>query len=83
MQIRSKEQWQQLFAEQAASGLSAQQFCLDKKLCAKYFSLRRSTIGVREQLFLILEIIALWYLFASKQACPRTGFLKKKISYCH
>lgn len=44
MQIRSKEQWQQLFAEHAASGLSAQQFCLDKKLCAKYFSLRKKQL---------------------------------------
>lgn len=44
MQIRSKEQWQQLFAEHTASGLSVRQFCRDKKLCAKYFSLRKKQL---------------------------------------
>lgn len=48
MQIRSKEQWRQIFAEHAASGLSAQQFCRDKKLCAKYFSLRKKQLGWQE-----------------------------------
>ncbi len=41
MQRRDRAQWQALFVEQEASGLSAQQFCRDKKLCAKYFSLRK------------------------------------------
>ena len=48
MQRRNKEQWQQLFTEQAASGLSAQQFCRDQKLCAKYFSLRKKQLAWRE-----------------------------------
>lgn len=45
MQIRSKEQWQQLFAEHATSGLSVRQFCRHKKLCSKYFSLRKKQLG--------------------------------------
>ena len=45
MQKRSREQWQALLVEQVASGLSAQQFCRDKKLCARYFSLRKKQLG--------------------------------------
>lgn len=45
MQKRSREQWQALFVDQEASGLSAQQFCRDKKLCAQYFSLRKRQLG--------------------------------------
>ena len=35
------EQWQELFAAHQASGLSQAQFCKERKLCPKYFSLRR------------------------------------------
>ena len=45
MQKRSREQWQALLVEQVASGLSAPQFCRDKKLCARYFSLRKKQLG--------------------------------------
>lgn len=45
MQRRDRAQWKALFVEQEASGLSAQQFCRDKKLCAKYFSLRKRQLG--------------------------------------
>ena len=48
MQRRNQQQWQQLFAEQATSGLSAQQFCRDKNLCAKYFSLRKKQLAWRD-----------------------------------
>ncbi len=41
MQTRTLEEWQALFAEQAASGLSARRFCEQRQLCPKYFSLRR------------------------------------------
>lgn len=41
MQTRTLEEWHALFAEQAVSGLSAQQFCVQRNLCSKYFSLRR------------------------------------------
>ena len=46
MQKRTREQWQALFAEQAASGLSTRQFCAQHKLCSKYFSLRRRQFNV-------------------------------------
>ena len=41
MQRRSREEWQALFTEQAASGLSAKQFCVQRDLCDKHFSLRK------------------------------------------
>ena len=43
---RSDDDWQQLFNEQAQSGLSAAAFCRGKGLCPKYFSLRRKQLGV-------------------------------------
>ncbi len=45
MQTRTLEEWQALFAEQAASGLSARQFCVQRQLCPKYFSLRRRQLS--------------------------------------
>jgi hypothetical protein len=44
---RSKEEWQGLFAEQATSGVSAQQFCKAKGLCSKHFSMRKKQLGLR------------------------------------
>ena len=41
---RSREQWEVLFSEQAVSGLSAQQFCRQRSLCAAYFSLRKKQL---------------------------------------
>lgn len=41
---RTEEQWHALFAEQAASNLSAAAFCKARKLCPKYFSLRRKQL---------------------------------------
>ena len=38
---RTQKEWQALFAEQAACGLSAHQFYAPCGLCQKYFSLRR------------------------------------------
>ena len=48
MKIRSQEQWQHLFADHAASGLSAHQFCLEHNINEKYFSLRRKQLGWRD-----------------------------------
>lgn len=45
MQRRTSEQWRDLFAEQAASGLSQAAFCKSNKLCTKYFSLRKRQLG--------------------------------------
>ncbi len=45
MQTRTLEEWQALFAEHAASGLSARQFCVQRQLCPKYFSLRRRQLS--------------------------------------
>ena len=42
---RTTEQWHELFTEQLASGLSAQQFCKQNGLCPKYFSVRRKQLG--------------------------------------
>ena len=44
---RSDDQWQALFAEQAGSGLSAAAFCKERKLCPKYFSLRRKQLAAQ------------------------------------
>jgi hypothetical protein len=46
MKKRTVEQWQALFAEQLASGLSARQFCAQQNLCPKYFSLRQRQLSV-------------------------------------
>lgn len=44
MKRRTRDEWQALFAEQAASGLSAQQFCEPRGICPKYFSLRKQQL---------------------------------------
>lgn len=38
---RSEAQWRELFEAHTRSGLSAAAFCRERKLCPKYFSLRR------------------------------------------
>ena len=40
MKKLTSEEWQALFAEQLASGLSARQFCIQRDVCPRYFSLR-------------------------------------------
>lgn len=51
MPKRSKEQWLQLFEQQAQSGLSSNRFCKEQGLCPKYFSLRRKQLlsGARQE----------------------------------
>ena len=41
---RTLEQWQTLFAEHQASGLTQVQFCKQQGLCPKYFGLRRKQL---------------------------------------
>lgn len=38
---RSEVQWRELFEAHSRSGLSAVAFCRERKLCPRYFSLRR------------------------------------------
>lgn len=45
MVIRSREEWLELFAEHAGSGMTAQAFCGARGLCPKHFSLRRKQLG--------------------------------------
>ena len=45
MQKRTHEEWRTLFAEQAASGLSARQFCVQRDLCPKHFSVRKGQLA--------------------------------------
>ena len=45
MKRRSNEQWQELFAQQEASTVSAAEFCQQNYLCPKYFSLRRKQLA--------------------------------------
>lgn len=42
---RSEVQWRELFEAHSRSGLSAAAFCREKKLCPKYFSLRRRQLS--------------------------------------
>lgn len=44
MTRRTREQWQQLIAEQQASGLSASAFCRERQINPKYFSLRKQQL---------------------------------------
>ena len=44
MNKRSITEWQALFEQHAASGLSAAAFCRGQGLCPKYFSLRRKQL---------------------------------------
>lgn len=46
---RSAEEWRTLFAQQAASGLSAAQFCKEQGLCNKHFSVRKKQLGVADK----------------------------------
>lgn len=48
MKRRSQNEWRELIALQAASGVSAQQFCQEHALNAKYFSLRKQQLSVHE-----------------------------------
>ncbi len=45
MKRRTKEQWQELFAQHDTSGVSAAEFCQRNDLCPKYFSLRRKQLA--------------------------------------
>ena len=45
MQKRSESDWQTLIAAQQSSGLSQNQFCKERKLCSKYFSLRKKQLS--------------------------------------
>ena len=38
---RTPEQWQELFSDYQASGLTQAEFCHQQRLCPKYFSKRR------------------------------------------
>lgn len=42
---RTSAQWQALFAEQKQRGLTAADFCREKQLCPKYFSLGRRQLS--------------------------------------
>lgn len=48
MKRRSQNEWRELIALQAASGVSAQQFCQEHALNSKYFSLRKQQLNVSE-----------------------------------
>ena len=45
MNKRSTTEWQALFEQHAASGLSAAAFCREQGLCSNYFSLRRKQLS--------------------------------------
>ena len=45
MRKRAEEDWRLLFEEHSRTGLSAAAFCRERKLCAKYFSLRKRQLG--------------------------------------
>ena len=49
MTRRTPEQWQALFAEHQASGLTQAQFCKQRGLCPKYFGLRRKQLMSTKQ----------------------------------
>jgi hypothetical protein len=44
---RSVEAWRVLFSEQAPSGLTERKFCQERRLCPKYFNLRKKQLGWR------------------------------------
>ena len=46
---RSEAQWRVLFKQHDESGLPANRFCRDNKLCPKYYSLRRKQLLGRVQ----------------------------------
>lgn len=45
MVIRSREEWLELFAEHAGSGMTARAFCGARGLCPTHFSFRRKQLG--------------------------------------
>ena len=45
MKMRTVEEWQALFAEQLTSGLNARQFCVQRNVCPRHFSLRRRQLA--------------------------------------
>jgi len=47
MARRTREQWLKLFEEQAASGLTATEFCRRNEICLGYFFQRRRSLGWR------------------------------------
>ena len=49
MRKRSADEWRALFEAQTESGLTAAQFCRERDICPKYFSLRRKVLGVRTE----------------------------------
>jgi len=48
-QRRTPEQWQTLFADYHASGLTQAEFCQRQRLCPKYFSRRRQLMSDQRQ----------------------------------
>ena len=44
---RSEAQWQALFQQHKASGLSAAECCRQQSLCPKHFSLRKKQLAVK------------------------------------
>ncbi|MEM9004588.1 MAG: hypothetical protein AAGE59_13830 [Cyanobacteria bacterium P01_F01_bin.86] len=44
----SEQEWRVLFQQHADSGLSANAFCKQHKLCPKYFSLRKKQLQQAE-----------------------------------
>jgi hypothetical protein len=55
---RNKEQWQTLIQEQAASGLSAVEFCKQHQLCDKYFSLRKRQLSAAAFVPVVSQTVA-------------------------
>ncbi len=45
MKRRTKEQWQELFAQHDTSDVLAAEFCQQNDLCPKYFSVRRKQLA--------------------------------------
>ena len=57
MNIRTEKQWRALFQQQRSSGLSANQFCRQHKICPKHFSLRKKQLGPHDvRPFVALQI---------------------------
>ncbi len=52
MKKRNEQEWRDLFAQHAVSGLSAQQFCKTNDLCPKHFSMRKKQLGLGQSAFM-------------------------------
>lgn len=50
MTRRTQEQWNALFEEQKESGLTQTEFCKDKDISSKYFSLRKSQLKLSQSM---------------------------------